>query len=151
MKITQISDVGLELIKKYEGFRSKPYLCPANVPTIGYGTTFYPNGTKVKLSDPPIDEEHATFLLKENLKIYENAVDTFTRDDISQHQFDALVSFAYNLGVDALKKSTLLRKINTNPNDKSILNEFDKWCFAAGKKLPGLMKRREDEANLYFA
>lgn len=151
MKITEISEAGLELIKKYEGFRSKPYLCPANVPTIGYGTTIYPNGEKVKLSDPPIDEEKATLFLKENLKTYEKAVDSFTRHDISQNQFDALVSFAYNLGVAALKQSTLLKKVNTDPNDKSIAVEFDKWSFAAGKKLPGLLKRREEEASLYLS
>ena len=151
MKITKTSKKGIDLIKKYEGFRSKPYLCPAKVPTIGYGATYYPNGQKVKLSDSAIDEKHATLLLEAMLVPYEKAVDSFCRDDINQNQFDALVSFAYNLGTSALKNSTLLKKVNKNPNDKSIAFEFNKWRFSRGKELPGLVKRRKEESELYFS
>ena len=151
MKITKTSKKGIDLIKKYEGFRSKPYLCPAKVPTIGYGATYYPNGQKVKLSDPAIDEKHATLLLEAMLVPYEKAVDSFCRDDINQNQFDALVSFAYNLGTSALKNSTLLKKVNKNPNDKSIAFEFNKWVNAGGKKLEGLVRRRTEESKLYFS
>ncbi len=151
MKITKTSKKGIDLIKKYEGFRSKPYLCPAKVPTIGYGATYYPNGQKVKLSDPAIDEKHASILLEAMLVPYEKAVDSFCRDDINQNQFDALVSFAYNLGTSALKNSTLLKKVNKNPNDKSIAFEFNKWVNAGGKKLEGLVKRRTEESKLYFS
>ena len=151
MKITKTSKKGIDLIKKYEGFRSKPYLCPAKVPTIGYGATYYPNGQKVKLSDPAIDEKHASILLEAMLVPYEKAVDSFCRDDINQNQFDALVSFAYNLGTSALKNSTLLKKVNKNPNDKSIALEFNKWVNAGGKKLEGLVKRRTEESKLYFS
>ena len=151
MKITKTSKKGIDLIKKYEGFRSKPYLCPAKVPTIGYGATYYPNGQKVKLSDPAIDEKHASILLEAMLVPYEKAVDSFCRDDINQNQFDALVSFAYNLGTSALKNSTLLKKVNKNPNDKSIALEFNKWVNAGGKKLWGLVKRRTEESKLYFS
>ena len=151
MKITKTSKKGIDLIKKYEGFRSKPYLCPAKVPTIGYGATYYPNGQKVKLSDPAIDEKHASILLEAMLVPYEKAVDSFCRDDINQNQFDALVSFAYNVGISALKNSTLLKKVNKNPNDKSIEKEFLKWRFARGKELPGLVKRRTEESKLYFS
>ena len=150
MKITKTSKNGIELIKKYEGFRSKPYLCPAKVPTIGYGATYYPNGQKVKLSDPAIDEKHASLLLEAMLNPYEKAVDSYCRDDINQNQFDALVSFAYNLGNSALKSSTLLKKVNANPNDSTIKNEFNKWVYADGIKLNGLVKRRIEESNLYF-
>lgn len=150
MKITKTSQNGINLIKKYEGFQSKPYLCPAKVPTIGYGATFYPNGQRVKMTDPPINEGQATVLLSDMLTTYEKAVDSYCRDDINQNQFDALVSFAYNLGASALKSSTLLRKVNLNPNDTTIKNEFLKWVNAGGKPLTGLIKRRTEEANLYF-
>ena len=151
MKITKTSKKGIDLIKKYEGFRSRPYLCPAKVPTIGYGATYYPNGQKVKLSDPAIDEKHASILLEAMLVPYEKAVDSFCRDDINQNQFDALVSFAYNLGTSALKNSTLLKKVNINPKDKTISNEFAKWNKGGGKVLKGLVLRRNDEAKLYFS
>jgi lysozyme len=150
MKITKISNKGLELIKKYEGFRSKPYLCPAGVCTIGFGSTYYEDGTKVKLTDPPITEDRATKLLVALLVSFEKAVDSYMRDDITQHQFDALVAFAYNVGTNALKNSSLLRKVNANPNNPTIKDEFLKWVHGGGKVLPGLVKRRQDEATLYF-
>lgn len=151
MKITKTSKKGIDLIKKYEGFRSKPYKCPAGVSTIGYGATYYPNGIKVKLSDPAIDEKHASLLLEAMLVPYEKAVDSYVRDDINQNQFDALVSFAYNLGNGALKGSTLLKKVNANPNDIAIEKEFLKWVNAGGKRLQGLVNRRIEESNLYFS
>ena len=151
MKITKTSLKGVELIKKYEGFRSKPYKCEAGVATIGYGATYYPNGVKVKLSDPAIDEKHASLLLEAMVVPYEKAVDSYCRDDINQNQFDALVSFAYNLGNGALKGSTLLKKVNANPNNIAIKKEFQKWVNAGGKRLQGLVNRRIEESNLYFS
>lgn len=150
MKITKTGQKGLKLIKEFEGFRSKPYLCSANVPTVGYGATYYPNGKKVTLNDQPITEEYAVQLLSTMLDTFEKAVDSFCRDDINQDQFDALVSFAYNLGNGSLKSSTLLKKVNANPNDPTIRDEFMKWVNAGGKKLPGLVRRRQAEADLYF-
>lgn len=147
----EISEKGLNLIKKYEGFRSKVYRDVAGVLTIGYGTTFYPNGKRVKFGDPPLTEEEATKILKQNLDFFERFVDSSTRDDITQGMFDALVSFTYNLGVGALRKSTLLRKVNSNPHNSVIRKEFMKWVFAGGQQLPGLVKRRADEADLYFS
>lgn len=149
-KVTHISQLGINLIKEFEGFRSKPYLCPAGVPTIGYGTTYYSKNHKVTLTDPQISEDLASELLMGNLSTYELAVDSYTIDTITQNQFDALTSFAYNLGTNALKNSTLLRKVNINPLDPSIRTEFMKWVNAGGKKLAGLVKRRESEAKLYF-
>jgi len=149
-KITKVSKSALDLIKKFEGFCAQPYLCPANVPTIGYGSTFYEYGAKVKIDDPAITEERSTQLLLHVLTTFEKHVDTYTRDDITQSQFDALVCFAYNVGVGALKSSTLLKKVNTNPLDPTIRDEFLKWNKAAGKALRGLTKRRESEAELYF-
>lgn len=145
------SNKGLDLIKKYEGFRSKPYLCPANVPTIGYGATYYPNGNKVRMSDPPISEGYAENLLKEMLARYEDGVDRYVQVNLNQNQFDALVSFAYNLGLGALKSSTLLKRVNANPNDADIAYQFSRWNKAGGRALAGLTKRRKDEADLYFS
>jgi lysozyme len=150
MKITKASNNLIELIKKFEGFSAKPYLCPAKVVTIGYGNTFYANGEKVKITDIPISELQAVDLLKDTLKQYEKAVDSYCRDDINQNQFDALVDFAYNCGNGNLKSSTLLKKVNANPNDITIGLEFAKWNKGGGKILNGLVKRRAAESELYF-
>jgi lysozyme len=151
MKVTKISQKGLDLIKRFEGLSLKPYLCPASIPTIGYGNTYYTDGKKVKLTDPSITQAKADELLKFLIQSYEKDVDSFCRDDISQHQFDALVSFAYNCGPRNLKSSTLLKKVNLNPQDVTIRNEFMKWNKGAGKVLAGLTKRRQAEADLYFS
>ena len=149
--ITKTGQLGLNLIRKFEGFYAKPYLCPAGIPTIGYGATYYPNGKRVTLQDAAITEQQAEEMLVSMLKTYEQSVDSFTRDDINQNQFDALVSFAYNLGAKNLQGSTLLKKVNANPNDLAIKLEFLKWNKAAGKVLSGLTKRRQEEADLYFS
>ena len=149
-KATKINQVGIDLITYYEGFKSAPYLCPANVPTIGYGTTRYPDGKKVSLSDSPINKDKAIAFLKHDLTVFELAVDAMATDALTQNQFNALVSFAYNLGSTALKSSTLLKKVNANPNDQTIKLEFSKWVYANGKKLPGLVARRNKEAEIYF-
>ncbi|WP_282628813.1 lysozyme [Empedobacter sedimenti] len=142
---------GLELIKKYEGFFAKPYLDPIGIPTIGYGATYYPNKVKVTMKDKPLTEKEASDLLVQMLKVYENQVALLVTKPINQNQFDALVSFTYNLGATNLSKSTLLKKVNKNPNDPTIANEFMQWVNAGGKKFNGLVKRRKDEAALYFS
>ena len=151
MKITKVSKKGLDLIKKFEGLKLKPYLCSAGVPTIGYGNTLYENGKKVSLKDSVITESRATELLSYSLKNLEQQVDSFCRDDINQNQFDALVSFAFNLGPYNLKSSTLLKKVNKNPKDPTIRDEFMRWTKAGGKVLKGLVERRKTEADLYFS
>lgn len=148
MKATKLSKKGVELIKHFEGFRENAYKCPAGVVTIGYGSTYYENGSKINISDR-IDVEHATDLLNGTLRFFELEVDKMTRDDITQDQFDALVSFAYNAGSQALRGSTLLKKVNKDPNDKTISLEFTKWVKAGGKTLQGLVTRRISEAKLY--
>ena len=137
------SDKGIGLIKRFEGLRLKAYLCPSGKPTIGYGHT-----KDVKLGDV-ITEEEAEQLLLEDLIVVENEINKHNLD-INQNQFDALVSFVYNVGVGNFRTSTLLKKIKTDPNDKTIANEFKRWVYSNGKKLPGLVKRREEEAKLYF-
>ena len=149
-KITKTGDAGIEVIKSFEGFESSPYKCPAGIPTIGYGATFYPNGKKVTMKDKSITEAEAITLLRFMLVSFEKYVDSYCVDTITQNQFDALVSFCYNLGPANLKSSTLIKKVNANPNDPTIRDEFMKWTKAGGKKLAGLVRRREAEANLYF-
>ena len=151
MKITKLSQKGLELIKQFEGLSLTPYVCAGGINTIGYGNTYYTNGNKVSLKDPKITLQQAEELLKHSLSTYEKAVDSFCRDDISQSNFDALVSFAYNLGTGALQKSTLIKKVNANPKDVTIADEFLKWNKANGRVLAGLTRRRQAEANLYFS
>jgi lysozyme len=150
MKITKASNNCIDLIKQFESFRSKPYLCPANVPTIGYGSTRYADGRKISLTDLLMSEEQAIELLRKTLSQYELAVDAYCVDSINQNQFDALVDFAYNCGNGNLKYSTLLKKVNRNPNDITIADEFLKWNKGNGKVLKGLVARRQAEANLYF-
>lgn len=147
----RISQKGIELIKRFEGFASSPYLCSAGVPTIGYGSTYYEDGTKVKLSDSSISEEKAESLFKKVVNHYELAVDSIVRNDITQNQFDALVSFAYNVGVTNFKNSTLIKKVNANPNDPDITKQFMRWIRAGGKVIKGLINRRRVEAQLYFS
>jgi lysozyme len=141
---------GLEMIKKHEGFRAKPYLCPANVPTIGYGATYYLNGTNVSMTDGSISKSQATDLLKKMVERYEQGVERYLQVEVNQNQFDALVSFAYNLGLGAFKSSTLLKKINVDPCDPDIAYQFKRWVRANGIKLEGLVRRRDEEAKLYF-
>lgn len=169
-KITKVGKKGLDLIKSFEGLSLKPYLCPAGVPTIGYGSTFYEDGTKVTLKDKKITAARAVKILLHEVTTSERYVDVFCQDKINQNQFDALVSFIYNIGPNAFKSSTLLVKLNKNINDPTIKDEFLKWCKAdgthngkdddndglideAGEKqiLEGLLKRRTAEAALYFS
>ena len=150
MKITKTSNKGIDLIKQFEGFSSKPYLCPAKICTIGYGATFYPNGKKVTMTDKAMTEAEGVELLKDMLKRFEQYVDSYCVDSVNQNQFDALVSFCYNLGPSNLKSSTLLKKVNANPNDPTIEAEFMKWTKANGETLKGLVRRREAESKLYF-
>jgi lysozyme len=103
------------------------------------------------MTDPAITPQKAEELLKFLIQSYEKDVDSFCRDDISQNQFDALASFAYNCGPRNLKSSTLLKKVNLNPNDPTIRAEFMKWNKGGGKVLAGLTKRRQAEADLYFS
>lgn len=146
----KISQKGLDLIKKFEGFSAKPYLCPAGVPTIGYGATYYTNGTKVTMNDEPISEEWAEQLLSNMVRTYEKGVNSLVVPHISQNKFDALVSFAYNVGITNFRKSNLLRLLNKNPDNPLLTNEFMKWVRGGGKVINGLVKRRQIESQLYF-
>lgn len=137
------SDVGIELIKKYEGCVLKAYKCPSGVWTIGYGHT---NGVK---SGMQITKVQALDYLKEDLSIYEKAVANYVKVPLNQNQFDALVSFSFNCGAGGLKTSTLLKKLNSNDYNGAA-NEFLKWNKSNGKVLNGLVRRRQEEKELFL-
>lgn len=148
----------IDLVKKFEGIRLNAYLCPAGVPTIGYGTIHYPDGKPVKMGHV-VTMQRAEDLLKWEVEKKAMAIVPLVQNNegkvfVNQSQFDALVSFAYNLGYGALKGSTLLKKVRNNPSDETIRAEFMKWTKAKVKgvltELPGLVRRRDAEADLYF-
>lgn len=146
-----ISDKGLSLIKEFEGLRLNAYQCDARVWTIGYGSTFYPNGERVKAGEKLNNEKEAEYLLKKTVERFEKGVNKLLGGTpVTQSQFDALVSFAFNIGLGNLEKSTLLKKVKANPNDSSIADEFLRWKRAGGQILAGLEKRRAKESQLYF-
>jgi lysozyme len=138
-----------DLIKSSEGLFLKAYLCPAKIPTIGYGSTMYSNGEKVHLGDE-ITLDKANELIKWEVNQKGKVIDAMALK-LNQNQFDAVVSFAYNLGVGAFQKSTLCKKIKANPNDITISNEFAKWNKGGGVVLKGLVTRRKAESDLYFS
>lgn len=147
----QISQKGLDLIKEFEGFSSKPYRDVAGVPTIGWGSTYYKDGKKVTMSDKPITEDEANSLLAYIAnKDFGSFINNLVKIELNQNQFDALVSFCYNLGIGNFKSSTLLKKINQG-DFKGASEEFIKWNKAGGKTLDGLTRRRQKEKELFLS
>lgn len=140
----------LRLIKQFEGLRLRAYLDQVTIPTIGYGSTRYPDGAKVQMGDK-IDIQKADAMLYFSLQGFASRINDLIKTQVNQNQFDALCSFTYNVGGYALEKSTLLKKINKDPNDPSIEMEFLRWCKAKGQVLPGLKKRRQAESDFYFS
>ena len=145
----KVSETGIRLIAKYEGFRSSPYLDAVGVPTIGFGNTFYTDNTRVKMTDKPITEEKARELLRDIVQGFEREVSKLMRE-VNQNQFDAVLSLVYNIGVTAFSRSTLLKRINKNPIEQDIAYQFSRWNKAGKKVLLGLTRRRKEEAELYF-
>jgi lysozyme len=144
----KLNQKGIQLIKTFEGCLLNAYLCSGNVWTIGYGATFYKDGTKVKQGDKITQQQADELLTFHGAKFAEGVAKLITKD-LTDNQFSALVSFAFNLGIGALQKSTLLKKVNANPNDMTIEFEFGKWVNANGKRLTGLVRRRQAEWLLY--
>ncbi|WP_434779287.1 lysozyme [Neisseria sp. Ec49-e6-T10] len=142
------SQKGLNLITEFEGLELAPYSDAVGVPTIGYGSTRYENGTKVTMRDKPITKDRAIELFKNTLVTYENAVNRNVKVTLNQNQYDALVSFTYNLGEANLKSSTLLRLLNQG-DYKGAANQFPRWNKAKGKVLAGLTRRRAAEKQLF--
>ena len=143
----KVSSKGLELIKEFEGFSSVAYLCSAKKATIGYGNTFSEDGNPVKIGDQ-ISKERAETLLKHVVDNFSVAVEVDIKIEVSQNQFDAMVSLAYNIGLGAFKNSTLLRQLNRG-NFVGASQEFLRWDKSNGKPLLGLTRRREREKLLF--
>ena len=146
----KISGKGLNLIKEFEGLVLKPYKDAVGIPTIGYGNTYYEDGRKVSLSDPAITEARATELLKMVVKRYEDAINRYVQVPITQNQFDALVSFAYNVGNENVRKSTLMKLLNQKQYTAAA-DQFLRWNNAGGKTLKGLTRRRQAERTLFLS
>lgn len=142
----RISDAGVDLIKSFEGLKLEAYKCPAGIWTIGYGHT----GAGVT-SGLSIDEQEAESLLYDDLVKFEDGVNKLTCElDITQGMFDALVCFAYNVGLDALARSTLLKLLKQNKVLEAS-EQFKVWNKAGGKELAGLTRRRNAEAELFLS
>ena len=145
----RISDKGISLIKQFEGLRLTAYQDSVGVWTIGYGWTQPVDGKPIR-PGMTIKEENAERLLRTGLVGYESDVSKLVKVKLTQGQFDALVSFAYNLGARALSTSTLLQKLNAC-DYAGAADEFPRWNKAGGKALPGLNRRREAERTLFLS
>ena len=141
-----VTDEGLALIKRFESFSPTVYVCPAGYPTIGYGHVLL-DGERDHFANG-IGEEEAEDLLRRDAGIAERAVLRLIAVPLTDGQFDALCSFAFNLGGGALQRSTLRRKVNREEHS-AVPAEFMKWIWAGGRRLKGLVQRREAEARLY--
>ena len=146
----KLNNAGYLLITEFEGFSSKPYLCSAKVPTIGYGSTFYADGSKVTMNDKPISKYLAFEMFKTIADKFTIGVLKCVKKEINQNMLNSLVSLSYNIGISSFMNSTLLKKVNANPNDKTIFTEFCKWNKVGKKEIAGLTKRRNKEAVNYF-
>lgn len=144
----QTSDMGIQLITNFEGLYLNAYDDGTGVATIGFGTIAYPDGTKVQMGDGPITKDQAIQYLQFELKDKEDCVNDMVNVDLNQAQFDACISFAYNLGCGALHGSTLLKLINQSDFDDCPA-EFLKWDRAGGHVMAGLLRRRHAEAYLF--
>ena len=142
--IMKASETAYSLIRQFEGLRLMAYRCPAGIWTIGYGHT---SGVVPGMS---ITKEQADEFLRQDIETVENIINVECQN-LRQCQFDALVSFVFNVGGGNFCKSTLLKKVKTNPDDNSIMDEFLRWVYAKGVVLPGLQKRRLAEMRLYFS
>jgi lysozyme len=144
-----ISARGYSLIKKLEGFRTDGYLDTGGVWTIGYGTIKYPDGRAVAKGDKCTEEQASQWLIND-CRWVDACLDRYVTVRITQNQFDALASFVYNVGETQFTKSTMLRLINANQG-RAAAEQFDRWVFDAGHKIPGLMNRRQAEKQLFVS
>ena len=140
----KMGEKGIDLLKHFEGFRSPVYLCAAGVPTLGFGSTH-----GITMDSPSITEEEGLELLMLDIAKFERGVNRLIDVPLNQNQFDALTSFAFNLGNGSLQASTLRKKVNREDYEGAA-DEFPRWVFAGGRKLNGLVKRRYAERALFL-
>lgn len=146
-EIKALDQAGIDFLTNEEGLRLSPYLDSVGIPTIGIGMTYYPgSGKRVTLKDKKLTKEEAQQMFRQIVVPYETAVWSVTRDDITQTQFNALVSICYNIGVNGFKSSTVVKRVNKNPLDPKIADAFLLW-----KKPAVLIGRRKREIALYFS
>jgi lysozyme len=145
----KVNNLGIDLMHYFEGCKLEAYQCSAKVWTIGWGNTYYQDKNLVKQGDK-ITQDRANELFEFVVNEFAVGVEKLLTKKVNENQFSALVCFAYNVGTGNLAKSTLLKKVNANPNDPSISNEFLRWNKAGGKELLGLTRRRTAESKLYF-
>lgn len=140
--------VAAALARRFEGCYLRPYLCPAGVPTIGYGATYYLDGTRVTLNDPPITRTTAEVMLLDMVRrVYLPAVLKLCPGIDTPERLAALIDFAFNLGAGNLRASTLRKRVNAG-RWSDVPAEFRKWVRGGGRVLRGLVLRREAEADL---
>lgn len=144
----ELSQKGKDLIMQFEGLKLSAYQDSVGIWTIGYGNTFYEDGTAVKKGDV-ITHNRAIKLFNLIVKRFEVGVDELVTSLINQNQFDALVCLAYNIGIGNFKSSSLLKMVNKSPNDNTIYLQFLRWNKAKGQVIEGLTRRRMAESNLY--
>jgi lysozyme len=147
----KLNNSGYLLITEFEGFSSKPYLCPAKIPTIGYGNTYYSDGKRVTLLDESISKQDAFDMFKLIADKFASKVSNLVKTPLNQNQFNSLVSLAYNIGMANFMNSTLLKKVNKDHNDILIGLEFKKWNKVNKKEVIGLTRRRLYESIIYFS
>lgn len=146
----KLSKYGRKMIQQFEGYRAYPYLDVVGVPTIGYGNTYYPDGTKVTLKDKKLTPREGDRLFTMIVKQFEDAVNNLVTVKITQNQYDALVSLAYNIGIGALGKSSLLKAINGKLGRAEIEKAYKRWNTAGGRVHPVLTARRLEELDLFL-
>lgn len=146
----KLNNSGYLLITEFEGYSSKPYLCSAKVPTIGYGNTYYPDNKRVTLLDKEITKVQAFEMFKAIADKFASKVSQLVKTPLNQNQFNACVSLAYNIGTGNFASSTLLKLVNKNHNDILIGLEFKKWNKVNKKEVAGLTRRRNYESDIYF-
>lgn len=152
MGTQQAIDIAIALCKEFEGFSSTPYICPAGYPTIGYGTVYKPDGSKVTMQDASISQEKALgWLVSELENNYMAGVLKASPELIKEPAvLGVITDFAYNLGVARYRASTLKKRIDSKDWDNAAI-ELSKWVMGGGKKLPGLVRRRQAEADILLA
>lgn len=144
MQLTGIGTRGIALVREFEGLRLEAYKCPAGVWTIGFGTT---QGVRPGMK---INSVQAEEMLRRDLTSFETAVKNLVKVQLRSNQYDAIICFVYNIGINAFAKSTFLRKLNAK-DYAGAANEFTRWNKAGGKVLPGLTRRREAEKKLFLS
>lgn len=141
----KLNSIGYKVLHEREGLKLKPYLDSKGIPTIAMGNTYYENGKKVTMNDKPLTIEQAGNLASITADKFAFQVNALLKTKVNQNQFNALVSLAYNIGITAFRNSTVLRKVNINPNDPTIKEAFMMWT-----KDIELIGRRKSEVEQYF-